>query len=156
MKDIEAGRDLTSDSDDSGELYETISYVRIEPPIVVPKPIIKSQTENSSSETGGKVVRFTLDSPVCFVYERSYSRNEDWYPPKKKHQRSREGPSSVGIIRPSPSGMTIQTEKRSSPFSYHPSTILIILVFLAILIVFLIAKKKEKVYSAVDLLAAFI
>lgn len=173
------------DLDEDGSEYQEITYVRIDPPLVIPiKSIIRynsnsyhsSPSSDSSSAsfpqelrvpktTRPKSVRFTLDVNYC-LYERTSipSACDSWIVSHRKISVAKSGKKRKKII----SRKTTTRKRKSSQSCHdlqvtkksrypHPSKILIVFVFIAILVVFLVAKKKKKeVNDPLDLLFAFI
>jgi len=137
--------------------FERISFVRIHPPLLVPKPIIRQASDPTLHEERihPKSVRFTLNSNYRFIERSSLPRRYN-YSDTQLVSNKRSKASKTGGRR------SIQRRRSLSPISHrssnssakrqdknlwssspHPSKIIISIVLIAIVIILFVAKKKK-------------
>ena len=149
------------------EKYQSISYVRLDPPLLIPVKSIIRQKSSSKHETHPKSVRFTLDANY-FIYEKqavprdeqtiranvSISKKSGKRRRRQRIQRIRS--SSNATVFRKRSQLSVK-HKKKSPKCPHPSKIILALVCIALIIICLTAKRKKKdAHDPLELLLAFL
>lgn len=149
------------------EEYQSISYVRLDPPLLIPVKSIIRQKSSSSHETRPKSVRFTLDANY-FIYDKqavprdgqtikaNVSINKKSGKRKRRQRIQRIRSSSTATVCRRRSQLSMKPKKKSLKCP-HPSKVILALVCIALIIIFLTAKrKKNNVHDPLELLMAFL